>query len=162
MPRPHHAQGRPGTAVIPGDWGRTHSPVATKTMRGTCTATLPGEGPLVYDPTEKVSKREPVDPSYTGPCRVQKLNAQDQTAVNAEQSQTTVGYLITLALTGFGPDDDHPNGADLISTAHVIRITTNPEDPTLVGTYRVSSIVRGTERFERDLFCVEDQSTPTR
>lgn len=155
MPRSRRAQGRPGTRVIPTTWGRDHAPVVTKAMRGTCQALPPGDGALVFDPTEKISKRGDVDPTYDGPCRIQILNAQDQSAVVAEQAQITVGYLVTLSLL--------EPGADEITTAHRIKVTATDEDPSLVGkTLSITSLVRGTERFERDLFCTEDQSSPAR
>lgn len=162
MPRRTRAQGRPGTAVIPKDWGTSHAPVATKTMRGTCQLLPPGEGELVFDRTEGVSKRGDVEPSYDGPCRIQKLNAQDQTRVVGEQTQITVGYLVTLSLDVPGATAG-TFAADTATVAHRVLITTNPDGPSLVGTrLSVTSIIRGTERFEVDLFCVEDQSAPTR
>lgn len=160
MPRPTRAQGRPGTRVIPIAWSSDHAPVATKTMNGTCELLPPGEGPLVFDPAEKVSRRGDVTPTYTGPCRIQKLNAQDRTQVVAEQTVTSVGYLITLSLDVLDAND-RP-AADQVTTAHRVHVTGNTNGPALVGEHlTITSIAKGTERFEIDLFCIEDQSTPT-
>lgn len=161
MPRPTRAQGRPGTKVIPANWGRSHAPVATKSMTAHCRILPPGEGPLVFDPAEKISKRSDVLPTYDGPCRIQILNAQDTVAVVAEQTQSTSGYLITLTRDPTGTnDDDIPFTSDGITLAHTVHVDTC-DDPDLVGRMlRIRSVVHGTERFERDLLCVEDQSTP--
>lgn len=162
MPRPRRAQGRPGTVVIPADWGSSHAPVATKAMRGTCQLLSPGEGPLVFDKTEGVSKRGDVEPSYAGPCRIQRLNAQDRNAVVGDQSQTTVGYLVTLSL-GVPGETDGTRAADTATLAHRVLITACPDGPALVGErLSITSIGKGTERFEVDLFCVEDQSEPSK
>lgn len=160
MPRPTRAQGRPSTRVIPVAWSTDHAPVATKAMNATCELIPPGTGPLVFDQAEKVSRRTEVDPSYVGPCRIQKLNAQDRNQAVAEQTVTTVGYLVTLSLGVL--DDNGAPTADTATAAHRVCVTANPNGPDLVGEYlTITSIVRGSERFEVDLICVEDQSTPT-
>lgn len=155
MPRPTRAQGRPGTRVIPTGWSKSHAPVAKKTMTGRCEISLPGDGRLVLNKATGISERPAVAPTYDDVCRIQVLNAQDSTTVVAEQTQTTIAYLVAISLTDEGAND--------ISLAHVVHVTECTEDPSLVGKrLLVTSVVRGTERFQRDLFCVEDQSTPTR
>lgn len=160
MPRPVRSQGRPGTRVIPADWGSSHAPVATKAMRGACQLLPPGEGPLEFVPAEGVSKRGDVTPSYAGPCRIQKLNAQDQTRVVGDQAQTTVGYLVTLSL-GVPGETEGTFAADTATLAHRVLITDLSDSAGLVGKrLSITSIGKGSERFEVDLYCVEDQSEP--
>lgn len=86
------------------------------------------------------------------PARVQALTerrgagpAQDA----ADDMVRVAGYLVSLPLSGDGVDQIVVDG----ETNTLIDVTAS-SDPLLTGkTLRVADIVRGTNRFERDLLC---------
>jgi hypothetical protein len=92
------------------------------------------------------------DPLYGGadgaPARIQVLNSQQAATEVGSQTQVTAGYLVAIDREA----DDVPTGA-------VVQIITCT-DPDLRGTTRlyVSHIDRGSLRFERDIYCVDDLS----
>lgn len=157
MPRPVRAQGRPGTKVIPTNWNASHAPVLDKTHRGHCVIVDPKSGgDLVYDENGKTSKRTAPDAKYDGACRVQVQQSQDARTVVGDQQTTTIEYLVAINLLGDGVDRDEP-----VAEPHVgDRVTvTQSGDASLDGqSLTVTSVAVGTERFERDLFCVLDES----
>lgn len=98
---------------------------------------------------EDFSFTEPaaVAPLYVGGCRIQALRAQDRTASLGGQEQRTSGYLVAIDYAAV----DIP----ILATVEV----TASSDLTLIEPGRrliVRDIDRGTVRFERDLYCVDD------
>jgi len=154
MPRPTRAQGRPGTRVFPKNWETEHAVV----VRKTCTALIKiwAPAPAGVAPTNDQSLAPtPVDvgePLYGGadgaPARIQVLNAQQGTSEVADQTQVTAGYLVVI-------DRD----AHDIPPRAVVQIITST-DPELGGSTRlyVDHHDRGSIRWERDLYCVDDLS----
>lgn len=149
MPRPTRGYGRPGTPVIPADWEQSHAPVARKTF----TAAIKIYGPptagtaavntdLTYEPPAAATVL------YEGPARIQVLNAQQSATEVGQQSQTTAGYLVAI--------DRETTG---IPVGAAVQIVTS-NDPDLAGAVRlyVAHGDRGSLRFERDLYCVDDLS----
>lgn len=140
-PRPLH-YGRPATPVVPDGWGRAHAPVLVKTM----TAVVD-----LYTGAETTSWSEDLDrtvvvlaPAYATAqrARVQALQTsagRDQ-AETAEESLEVTDYLVTL------PHDLTPE------VGHLIKVT-EADDAELVDRFlRVAGVVRGSERFERDVY----------
>lgn len=136
MPRPRHAQGRPGTQVIPTDWDTSHRPVLDRTRRGRITLRKPGGTPGGWDEATQQTTTVP-HPPYAAdqPCRVLALTA--QTTDSAEDAVTVAGYRITL-------------DAALEPAVGHLGVLAATGDPLLDGrTVRVTEVVLGTERFER-------------
>jgi len=144
MPRPVGAQGRPGTAVIPAGWENQHRPVAEKTMTGACTVRHPG-GTKTFDAATGLTTTTPLIPYYIGVCRVQALAVGDNRVAVAEQQVSSAGYLITIP-------------ADVTEAAVDDQVTiTDSNDGSLTGkTLTVTTVQRGSLRFERDLICLDD------
>lgn len=146
MPRPHHAQGRPATRVIPGDWNTTHAPVVAKAARGACSLRLPGVT-QTWDGTEMQST--PHAPYWSGGCRVQAVAAANgaRTVVTVEDREFVADFLVVLPL-----DVE-------VSSGHLVDVAPHPAgvtgtDPGLPGmTLLVEHVVVGTERWERDVYC---------
>jgi len=91
-------------------------------------------------------------PLYGGadgaPARIQVLNSQQAATEVGSQTQITAGYLVAIDREGAG-----------IPSRSVVQII-DCSDPDLLGTTRlyVSHIDRGSLRFERDIYCVDDLS----
>jgi len=148
MPRPRRAQGRPGTPVIPADWETSHAPVVSKTMTTPCVIRNAQPGTPAFDVALGHSVRPAGFVLYTGNSRVQVLNAQDAGARIGEQDQQTAAYLVVI--------DREAANIPLGATIEFPTAT----DPTLLGNRRlvVRKTARGSLRFERDLYCVDDMT----
>jgi hypothetical protein len=151
MPRRRHAQGRPGTRVIPVAWGADHAPVVARASNATVTIRERAEAPEtpVLNPDYTVSEPiNPAEPLHTGTARIQQLNGQELVQLVGDQEQVTAGYLVTIAY-------DAPD-IPLYALVQVDEST----DPRLGGLRRliVRRVGSGTERFERDLWCVDDMT----
>lgn len=153
MPRPQRAYGRPGTTVIPPDWGTSHAPVAEGTMPDRVSLRAPGGTGSGWNETEKRTDVTPFTPFATDvPARIQALT--ERRGAGAEQTTAddlvrVAGYLVSLPLTADGVDDVVVDG----ESDTLIDVTTSA-DPLLAGkTLRVADIVRGSSRFERNLLC---------
>jgi hypothetical protein len=144
MVRAVGAQGRPGSPVIPKAWEAQHAPVAVKTMTGGCTIRHPGTI-RIYDEATSQTRTTPNLPYYTGACRVQALAIGDSRVLVAEEQVTRRGYLIAVP-------------ADVAEAAVDDQVTiTSSNDPSLTGkTLTITSVQRGSLRFERDLICLDD------
>ena len=159
MPRPTRAQGRPGTEVIPAQWQESHGVVAAKTMTFTVNLRHPGTT-MAYDHSVGHSVATPLAPSPTNvPTRVQahRETAQDSERVQGEESVRVTGYLVTLPLS-----------TDLtgLATGDLIDFPADCPDPLLAGAHlRIVDLIRGSLRFERDVFAVINDTatevTPT-
>ncbi len=112
-------------------------------MPGTVALRQPG-GVSAFNDTSGQVELIP-HPAYATdlPCRVQALTAQARTvAAAAGDDEVVADYLITVPLATNGVLEGH------------LATVTDTGDPDLDGhTLRVVQVVRGTHRFERDLFC---------
>ena len=148
MPRPTRSQGRPGTPVIPCDWGPSHQPVVAKTLTGTCTIRRPGGTKDTFNQTTGTWSVTPYAPHYTGGCRIQILSVEERNELFADEPLTTVGYRVVVDLDA----SSETHVADLVEVTGI----GGSGDPTLTGrSLTVRSFSRGTLAWERDLVCVE-------
>jgi len=145
--RPQRAYGRPGTAVIPADWGLSHAPVAagTRNATGTLRHAADGGDEAGWDPVNRVTV-PPEGSVYATDitARIQSLitHRSDSNVVVAEDVVITASYLVTVDLDLESVEGD------------TFTVATCAGDSTLVDQiFRVEHVVRGTERFERDLYC---------
>jgi hypothetical protein len=144
MQRHHTGSGR--RRVVPADWGRNHAPVAAGTRNATGTLRHAAEGgdQADWDPVDRVTV--PLDgAAYAADvtARIQSLvtHRSDAQVEVAEDLVITASYLVTVDL-------------DLEATEGDTFTVATCTDTTLVDQiFRVEHVVRGTERFERDLFC---------
>jgi len=140
MPRPRHAQGRRDTRVIPADWNHTHSPVVAKAARGTVTLREPGTVQQ-WNPTVDEMIAAEHAPYFNGPCRAVALSGEARVAVAVGDQSVIADYLIVVPL-------------DVDALEGHLAVLAGTGDPVFDGrTLQVLQVVRGTERFERDLFC---------
>lgn len=145
--RPQQALGRPGTPVIPADWQQAHGAVAAKTMTATVNLRHPGST-KTFNTTTRRSEFTPLAPYAT--AQAARVQAQTSRAVQAgqeaaEETLQVAGYLVTLTLDR--TTDQEPSVGDLVDV-------TASGDPLLTGrSLKIHDVVRGSLRFERDLFC---------
>lgn len=141
-PRPAQSTGRPGTPVIPTDWETAHRVVAAGTHRGQVSLRVPGTV-QVFSDDEQAMVTTPAPPYATEvPARVLELNGEANTIRTGEDTEIVVDFLVAIAA-------DH----DDVAAGHLVHVTA-ATDQLLVGTtLRVQHVGRGTERFERHLFC---------
>lgn len=145
MPRPVRSQGRPGTPVIPAGWEGGHQPVVAKTLSAMVAIRLPSTK-QAWNETEEAMVAVPQVPYYTDTARIQILQARDQNPTVAEDPETISGYLVVI------PADVTPPAQGSFE-GHLIEVT-DSTDPLLDGRVLiVREVVRGSLRFERDLFC---------
>jgi len=142
MPRPRQAQGRPDSLVIPERWEAGHQPVAERTMHdAACEIRAPGTTQAWNAATEQMDA-VPLDPYYTGGCRIQALTNDARTTVLAEDPELVAGYLVVV-----------PADVDTAAEGHLVKVT-DSHDIALTGRVLVvRDVVRGSQRFERDLYC---------
>ena len=136
MPRPRHAQGRPSTPVIPGDFEIAHRPVIAAATTTTVALRRPGTQQQWSDDEDQMVA-VPRDPYWTGPAGVTATANQAQDRVTADDDETIADYLVTL------PGDTTADVAvgDLVAVA-------------LDGlSLRVEQVLLGGPRFELDLHC---------
>lgn len=150
MPRPRRAQGRPGTTVIPTSWGADHAPVVARAANATVRIHAPASSSAkpVLRADYTVEPAPAAAPLYDGRARIQMLNGQELAQLVGDQEQVTSGYLVVI--------DRDAADIPLHSTVQV----TSSTDPRLGGDRRfiVRRVASGTERFERDLWCVDDMT----
>jgi len=145
--RPQQALGRPGTPVIPAGWQQAHGAVAAKTMTAIVNLRNPGST-STFNPTGRRTEYTPLAAYAT--AQAARVQAQTSRAVQpgkeqAEETLQVAGYLVTITLDR--PADQEPAAGDLVDV-------TASDDPLLTGrTLKVADVVRGSLRFERDLFC---------
>lgn len=148
MPRPTRAHGRPGTPVVPDAWAASHRPVLAGTRRGTL-AVRRDATTQTWDNELEQNVTVPVDPHFIGTCRVQALGNQARDRVIAGDPETVADYLIATEVTDAAPDAQ--------PLEQQLATVTDTGDPLLDGqTLRIVQVVRGTELFERYLFCTLD------
>lgn len=145
------AFGRPGTEVIPTGWSAAHRPTTEGTHTSVCTIRHPGRTVGAFDPATGTYPGLARAGHYTGPCRVQRLPALEQTPEVADEQVPTVGYIVAVAW----------DAAPGVAVGDVVTITSpGPNgDPTLAGVdLVVGSFARGSLSWERVLRCTENQS----
>lgn len=134
----------PGTRVFPDGWAAHHRPVATSTMTAQCTIGRISNGPAPYP--------KPVDwtgetPIHTTVCRVQELKREGG-GITGEQPTTERQYLVPLPLTNADgeplPELRSGERGDIIHT--------------LGRDLRIVNIMFGSQEWERDLICVDNQT----
>lgn len=138
----------PGSRVVPDGWGEHHAAVAAGGMTATCAIRDPAAPPVseTFDPDTGQTIIEPAAPVYEGPCRVQALSSRDRPVDAVGEAVTTPPYLVQMAFDAPAVDEGWP-----------VRITACPDDPQLVGrTLTVRSVAFGSQRFTRDLYCVDE------
>jgi hypothetical protein len=142
--RHHTGSGR--RRVIPEDWGRNHAPVAAGTRNAVVTLRRPAT--TEWDPDAADGRGATV--TTPGAVYASQVSARIQAQINrshndtttAEETVTVPPYLVTV------DHDLQPHDGD------EVQVVTCAGDPTLVGQpLRIDHVLRGTERFERDLFC---------
>lgn len=145
--RPQQALGRAGTPVIPPGWQQAHGAVAAKTMTATVDLRKPGST-QAFNTTSRRTEYTPNAAYATD--QAARVQAQTSRAVQRgeEQVEETLqvsGYLVTLTFDRTA--DQEPATGDLVDVK-------TSDDPLLTGrTLRIHDVVRGSLRFERDLFC---------
>lgn len=148
MPLPRRSYGRPGTPIIPADWETSHAVPAGKFRTADCTIYGLSTGEPVYDPALGYSVVPEPPVLYTGTARVQVLSAQESSARMGGQNLQAATYLVAIDYAA----GEIPLGA--------LVAFTNITDPTLATGRRltVAKIDRGSLRWERDLYCIDDMS----
>lgn len=141
--RRHHA-GSGRRQVIPADWAAAHRPVAEGTMRGRVALRVAGTR-QVWSDADDQNIAVPLAPYATDvPARVQALAGQARVIQLADDTEVIADYLVVIP------------AARVVAGGHLVDVTAC-DDPDLLGrTLRVEKAVRGTELFERDLFCTLD------
>lgn len=142
MLRHHTGSGR--RPVIPDDWETSHRVVAEGTMRGRVALREPGTQ-QDWKPELEQNIAVPLDPYATDvPARVLALSGQARVVQLADDTEVIADYLVAIP------------ASYVVASGHLVDITATG-DPDLTGrSLRVEKVVRGTERFERDLFCTLD------
>lgn len=140
--RPTQLTGRPGSRVIPPNWGRNHQPVLETTMLdATCELRPPGSQQL-WDPDLEEMVAVPKSAYYAGGCRIQAMTNDARQAVAADDPETVTRYLITL-----------PAGVDEAAIGHLLKVTASDDDALTGRSLTVADVILGSHRFERDLIC---------
>lgn len=153
MPRKTRDQGRPGTKVFPADWEISHAIVVGKTYTAHVKIyehNTDGNAP-VLNADFTYASGAPATVLYDAMARIQALgNSMDAQVLTADQAASTAGYLIVI----------DREAAD-IPVGSIVQVTEST-DPTLDTARRmvVRKVARGSLRWERDLWCVDDLSSP--
>ena len=136
--------GLPNTKVIPNGWAAHHRPVATSTMTAPCTIGRISAGPPPYPKPEGWTGEAL---THTTVCRVQELKREGG-GVPGEQPTTERQYLVPVPLTNAEgeplPDLRSGERGDIIHA--------------LGRQLRIVNIMFGSQEFERDLICVDNQT----
>jgi hypothetical protein len=142
MRRHHTGSGR--RTAVPVDWEATHAPIVTAQWQTEATVALrkPG-GTSAWDEALGRTKTVPFLPFVADvPAKISPITANDVNVV--DERAWVLGYRVAL------PRDVAPTPGQLDEGIEVVVQTCS--DPMLVGvTMRVSEVVRGTHRFEREL-----------
>lgn len=144
MPRPTQATGRPGTEVIPHNWETAHRVVLEGTLRGRVALREPGTQQGWSDAEEQNVAVAKAPYATAVPARVLALSGQARVIQLADDTEVIADYLVVIP------------AHHVVAGGHLVDIT-DSTDPDLTGrALRVEKVARGTERFERDLFCTLD------
>lgn len=145
MPRPTQAQGRPGTCVIPANWGAAHGDVVRRALTAAVTIG-PSYADLQWNDETGQMDAYAADALYTGPASLMPVSDTARILTVVEDPTSTRVYDITL--------DRALEGADLVEAEHVITVT-GCDDALLAGkSLVVTAIERGSQRFSRVLLAL--------
>lgn len=142
MRRHHTGSGR--RSVIPADWETSHRVVVEGTLRGRVSLREPGTK-QVWSPEKDQNIAVQNTPyAVDVPARVLALSGQARVVQLADDNEVIADYLVVVP------------ASYIVAGGHLVDVT-DSTDPDLTGrTLRVEKVARGTERFERDLFCTVD------
>jgi hypothetical protein len=144
----HHHAGSGRRTVIPAGWAATHAPVAAGFMtEATISLRKPGGTGTHFDDTAGRTVATAIPAFATGvPARILALTESSVPPQDAVEDQVRVlGYRISV------PRDTTTTG---LHEGDLVTVTACPGDPMLVAAeFKVTDIVRGTHRFQRDLIC---------
>lgn len=137
--------GRPGTVVIPADWGQRHAAVIDETHHSTVRIG-PAGGVPTRNPGTRQMETAPAAPVYVGRATLMLASAvgglPGQPAVVLEDEVSVVTYEVTLPYAA----------SSAVEVGHDITVDDNDPDPMLAGqVLRVAAIERGSRRFSRVL-----------
>lgn len=146
MPLPRQAQGRPGTVVIPADWGAAHAKVIERAI---ATASSVGIGPAGgeshWDEGLGRTVTAAAAPVYSGTAELMVVTDTTRALTVVEDPVKQRVYEITL------PYD----ASALIEVDQVVFVAAGDPDPMLAGRdLRVAQIEHGSRRFSRVLLAV--------
>lgn len=140
-----HHTGSGRRQVIPTDWAAHHRPVAEGTMLGRISLRRAGGTDGGWDDETDQVKVTPHAPYATNvPARIQALAGQARVIQLADDTEVIADYLVAI------PADQ------VVEPGHLVDATTTDDVALTDRTLTVVQVVRGTERFERDLFCALD------
>lgn len=134
----------PGYKIFPPRWAEHHRPVATATMTAPCVIKRINNGPPPYPLPDGWTNEDPI---HTTVCRVQELN-KESGGVAADQPTTERQYLVPLPLT-------NPDGVPLPD----LRSGEQGDIIHVIGRQlRITQIMFGSQEWERDVICVDNQT----
>lgn len=127
--------------VIPPTWAAHHRPVAS----GTMTATMKIYGPDVqtYDSASRMNTQIPGEEKWSGMGRVQQHNFESNFIVGKQEVRSRA-YLVAV--------DAEMN---TVQVNDVVRVISDHD--TALYELVVMSVEKGSERFQRDLICLDVQ-----
>jgi hypothetical protein len=143
--RAQRAYGRPGTRVIPAGWGASHAAVIEGRLSAVVDLTDPATATKTWDEELKRTVLAATPYAADVPAAIQVIftgysNNSGEDA--AEERLQVAGYRITV-----------PHG-QAVTPGHEVTVTACDGDSTLTGrTFSVAEVLRGSERFQRDLMC---------
>lgn len=145
MPRPTHAQGRPGTAVFPPDWQNTAAAVVTTTLDCAVKVGAAGTTPQ-WVPERNQTETVAAAPVYAGPASITPASESgEQQTTAAEDIVPSREYEVKLLHAATG-----------VEVGHFVTVDVCPDDPMLVGRrLRVTGVKKGSRRFSRVLQAVD-------
>lgn len=153
--RPKRAFGRPGTQVIPVNWGADHAAVVEGDT-GVLTLTIawrrPGGTAGSFNPATLTKTVTPNTAHHTGPADVQLLPQLQQERLLAEDDLvSTVGYRVTVT------HDAGTDGTDFqVGDVGTVTAADGNGDASLVGKdLIVRAIERPSHGWSRYLICTE-------
>lgn len=143
MRRHHTGSGR--RQVIPADWEASHRVVAEGTMRGRVAIRNPGSSGEEWSDELEQNVATPHPPYATNvPARILALSGQARVIQLAGDEEVVADYLVAV-----------PAG-QIVASGDVVDVTATGDADLTGRSLRVEKVVRGTERFERDLYCTLD------
>lgn len=129
----------PGYKVIPDGWAAHHRPVANATMTAPCVIKRIHDGPPPFPLPEGWDNEQPI---HSTTCRVQELKREGG-GTPGEQPTTERQYLIPVPVDGL-PELRAGEQGDVVHT--------------LGRQFRIIQIMFGSQEWERDLVCVDNQT----
>jgi hypothetical protein len=132
---------RPGSHVLHPDFEARNAPVAAGTQTATCVITGPASGPPVFNAGTGMSQPPVGTQHYAGSCRVQRLDDQITTTEGGDQV-TTRQYLVAIDWWAYA-----------VKVGDLVTVTDSNDPMLAAGHVTVQRVIRGSLRFERDLYC---------